>query len=143
MLHCYGAWQMSLFFILGYFLPFKPPNSIKNQNLKKKKTAWRYHHFAHVYGSRDMVSERWMDGQMTEKVTYGGGCPTQKNSIFPTECNFLCDQKIKKRIVNQILLSKLWYIGQICTIPIFINNEIENTIAQFSIWKCGLGILLN
>ena len=47
----------------------------------------------------------------------------------------------KKRIVNQILLSKLWYIGQIYTIPKFIKKEIEKTIAQLSIWKCGLGIL--
>ena len=47
----------------------------------------------------------------------------------------------KKRIVNQILLSKLWYIGQIYTIPKFIKEEIEKTIAQLSIWKCGLGIL--
>ena len=30
-----------LFFILGYFLPFYPPNSLKNENFKKlKKTPW-------------------------------------------------------------------------------------------------------
>ena len=28
-----------LFFILGYFLPFYPPNSLKNQNSKKKKKS--------------------------------------------------------------------------------------------------------
>ena len=28
----YGTWQMQLFFILGYFLPFYLPNSPKNQN---------------------------------------------------------------------------------------------------------------
>ena len=49
--------------------------------------------------------------------------------------------KKKERIVNQIFLSKLWYIGQIYTIPKFIKEEIEKTIAQLSIWKCGLGIL--
>ena len=49
--------------------------------------------------------------------------------------------KAKNRIVNQILLSKLWYIGQIYTIPRFIKEEIEETIAELSIWKCGLGIL--
>ena len=65
-----------------------------------------------------------------------------KKSIFRTECNSLWDgKKEKKRIVNQILLSKLWYIGQIYTIPKFIKEEIEKTIAQLSIWKCGLGIL--
>ena len=35
---------------MGYFLPFYPPNSPKNLNLKKlKKNAWRYHHFTLVY----------------------------------------------------------------------------------------------
>ena len=32
----YGAWRMKLFFILGHFLPFYPPNSSKNQNSEKK-----------------------------------------------------------------------------------------------------------
>ena len=49
--------------------------------------------------------------------------------------------KKKKRIVNQILLSKLWYVGQIHTITKFIKEEIEKTIAQLSIWMCGIGIL--
>ena len=36
----YGAWRMSLlFFILGYFLPFYPPYSPKNQNFKIMKKA--------------------------------------------------------------------------------------------------------
>ena len=51
-----------------------------------------------------------------------------------TECNGLWNEK--KRIVNQILLSKLWLIGQIYTIPKFIEDEIEKIIAQLSIWKC-------
>ena len=39
-----------LFFILGYFLAFYPPNSPKNQNLKKwRKKAWRCHYFTYVY----------------------------------------------------------------------------------------------
>ena len=33
----YDAWQRSLFFILGHFLPFYPHNSPKNQNFKKMK----------------------------------------------------------------------------------------------------------
>ena len=49
--------------------------------------------------------------------------------------------KKKERIVNQIFLSKLWYIGQIYTIPKFIKEEIEKAMAELSIWKCGLGIL--
>ena len=47
----------------------------------------------------------------------------------------------KKRIVNQILLSKLWYIGQIYIIPKITTEEIQKSMAQLSIWKCGLGIL--
>ena len=36
----YGAWQMLLLFlILGYFLPFYPSNSPKNQNFEKTKTT--------------------------------------------------------------------------------------------------------
>ena len=34
-------------------------------------------------------------------------------------------------------------MGQIHTILKFIKKEIEKTIAQLSIWKCGLGILLD
>ena len=40
----------------------------------------------------------------------------------------------KKEIVIQILLSKPLYIGQIYTTPKLIKEEIENTIAQLSIW---------
>ena len=63
----------------------------------------------------------------------------------------------KKLIVNQILLSKHWCIGQIYTIPKYIKKEIEKSIcdflcegkkirpprylAQVPIWKGGLGIL--
>ena len=36
--------------------------------------------------------------------------------------HFLRDKKI---IVNQILLTKLWYIGQIYTIQEYIKKEIE------------------
>ena len=56
------------------------------------------------------------------------------------ECATLSEMK-KKRIVNQNLLYTLWYIGQIYTISNFFKKEIEKTIAQLSIWKCGLGIL--
>ena len=47
----YGMWRMQLFlFILGYFLPFYPHNSLKNETSKKnEKKAWRYHHFTQVY----------------------------------------------------------------------------------------------
>ena len=81
----YGAWQMKLFFILGYFLHFHPPNSLKNQNFKKiKKNTWRYHHFTHVserwwlddvwflrYGTQQ--TDGWTDGW---KKWHRGGCHT-------------------------------------------------------------------
>ena len=62
-----------------------------------------------------------------------------KKKINRAECNSLWDEK--KGVVNQTLLSKLWYIDQIYTIPKFIKEEIEKAIAQLSIWKCGLGVL--
>ena len=40
----------------------------------------------------------------------------------------------KKRIKNQILLSKLWYISQIFPILKFIIKELRKTIAQLPIW---------
>ena len=34
---------------MGYFLCFYLTNSLKNQNLKKWKNTWRYHHFTQVH----------------------------------------------------------------------------------------------
>ena len=52
----YGSWDMKctrqiFFVILSHFLPFYPPDSLKNENLKKKKKKLpgRYHHFTQVY----------------------------------------------------------------------------------------------
>ena len=59
--------------------------------------------------------------------------------MFLTEYISLWDEK--ERTVNQILLYKLWLIGQIYTIPKFIKDEIEKIIAQLSIWKRGSSIL--
>ena len=59
--------------------------------------------------------------------------------MFLTEYISLWDEK--ERTVNQILLYKLWLIGQIYTIPKFIKDEIEKIIAQLSIWKRGPSIL--
>ena len=66
---CYPVpeiWHMTdviVIFILGYFLPFYPPNSPKNQNFKKMKNNWRYHHFTHVYQKlwldKGTISEIW------------------------------------------------------------------------------------
>ena len=51
--------------------------------------------------------------------------PNLKKSIFRAEWNSLWVEK-KERIVKQILLSKLWYIGQIYTIPKFMKEENKN-----------------
>ena len=59
--------------------------------------------------------------------------------MFLTEYISRWDEK--ERTVNQILLYKLWLIGQIYTIPKFIKDEIEKIIAQLSIWKRGSSIL--
>ena len=85
----------------------------------------------------DGRKDRWTNGQRSDIERWVSHL---KKSIFPTECNSLWDEK-KKRIVNQILLSMLWCIGQIYTILKFIKEKIEKTIAQLSIWKCGLSIL--
>ena len=46
--------------------------------------------------------------------------------------------EMRKRIVNQILLSKLWYKGQIYTIPKFTKKDIEKTI-QHLLWNSPFG----
>ena len=66
--------------------------------------------------------------------------PPKKNQYFEQSAT-LFGMKKQKRIVNQVLLSKLWYIGQIYTIPKFIKEEIGKRVAQLSIWMCGLGVL--
>ena len=49
--------------------------------------------------------------------------------------------------MDVILLSELWYIRQIYTIPKYIKKQIDKRIrppihlVQLSIWKGGLGIL--
>ena len=65
------------------------------------------------------------------------GAPTKKKSIFRTEYNSLWDKK--KNCKPGSLIQA--YIYQIYTIPQFIKKKIEKTVAQLSIWKCGLGIL--
>ena len=85
------------------------------------------------YGTQQ--TDGWADGSKRWNIEVG---VPPKKSEFQTECNSLWDEK--KRTVNQILLSKLWYISQIDTFPKFIKGEIEK-ISQLSICKCGLGIL--
>ena len=89
-----------------------------------------------MYGSWDMVRNRRTDGQ--KKWNIEVGTPPRKIKISNWVQLFL--EWKKKRTVNKILSPKLWYIGQIYTIPKFIKEEIEK-IYQLSIWKCGLGIL--
>ena len=48
----------------------------------------------------------------------------------------------KQMIINQIPLSKLWYIGQIHTIPEHIKKEIEKRIYNF-LWEEKKSILLD
>ena len=46
----YGACWTKFFVILYPFLPFYPPNNLKNKNFEKlKKSTRRYHHFTMVY----------------------------------------------------------------------------------------------
>ena len=53
-----------------------------------------------------------------------------------TEKTFLIGKKV---IVNQILLSKVWYIGQIYTIPKYTKTKLkESTLLSGTIKKCDL-----
>ena len=46
----HGAWQAKFFVILDHFLPFYPPNNLKNQNFEKRgKNARGHYHFTQVY----------------------------------------------------------------------------------------------
>ena len=94
-----------------------------------------------MYGSWDMVRDRQMDGQMDGKSEIEVGTPPKKNQYFEQSATLFGMKKKEKRIVNQILLSKIWYLGQIYTITKFIKKEIEKTIVQLSIWKCRLDFL--
>ena len=60
-----------------------------------------------------------LDNSNWDKVSHG----LTEKLTFRTECNTFRDER-KKRIVNQILLSIRWYIGQIYTIPKFIKKDI-------------------
>ena len=148
------------------FLPFYK-NSPKNQNFKKKKKNTHTHTQTHtqhktnkkhleiwsytcvpktmirwsmvpeIWCTTDRQTDRQTDGQKKWHIEVGA--PLKKNPYFKQ--NAILFGMKKKRIVNQVLSSKLWYIDQIYTIPKFIKEKIEKTIAQLSIWKCGLGIL--
>ena len=107
-----------------------PPLTAQKIKFQGKKNTWIYH-FTHVY------QKLWLDDvwflRYRAQLTDGRKKFEQSVTLF--------GMKKEKRIVNQILLFKLWYIGQTYTIPKFIKEKIEKTIAQLSIWKCGLGIL--
>ena len=60
-----------------------------------------------------------LDNSNWDKVSHS----LTETLTFRTECNTFRDER-KKRIVNQILLSIRWYIGQIYTIPKFIKKDI-------------------
>ena len=60
-----------------------------------------------------------LDNSNWDKVSHS----LREKLTFRTECNTFRDER-KKRIVNQILLSIRWYIGQIYTIPKFIKKDI-------------------
>ena len=68
----YGAWQMQLFFILGHFLPFYPPNSLKNQSFEEMKKTPGDKIILHMCikyydqmmcSSWDMLHDRQTDGK--------------------------------------------------------------------------------
>ena len=129
---------------MGYFLPSPPPLTklskklSKNQNFKKTKKqktpgdiilymCTKNYDFM-LCGSWAMVRDGEMDGKSDIEVA----APPRTNQYFSNRVQLSLGWK-KKRIVNQIFLFKLWYIGQIYTIPTFIKEKIVKTIAQLSI----------
>ena len=72
-----------------------------------------------------------LDNFNWDKISHGLTNHKQSATLF--------EVKKIKRILNQILLKKLWYIGQIYTCSKFIKKEIEKAIAQLFICKCGQG----
>ena len=45
----YKVRQTEIFVILGYFLPFQPPDNPENQNFKIEKSTWRYYLFRNLH----------------------------------------------------------------------------------------------
>ena len=122
-------------FLFGLFFVLSPPlpSPLTAQEIKisKKNRKIPRYYFTHVY------QKLWLDDvwflRYRAQLTDGRKKFEQGVTLF--------GMKKEKRIVNQILLFKLWYIGQTYAIPKFTKEKIEKTIAQLSIWKCGLGIL--
>ena len=167
MIICYPVpeiWHVSdviAIFHFGQCLALLPsPEKWKFQN--NGNNTWRYHNLTQVYHkswshmlycSSDIVRDGcncyflfWaifaLFKKSENKWHIEVGAPPKKINISNRVQLSLGWKKTKqKRIVNQILLSKLWYIGQVYTIQKFVKEEIEKTIAELSIWKCGLGIL--
>ena len=67
-------------------------------------------------------TNRWIDGRKKWHIEVGA--PPKKINIS-SRAQLSLGWK-KERIVKQILLSKLWYIGQIYTIPKFMKEENKN-----------------
>ena len=162
MLYC--SWDMVRnrcnYFNFALFFPLSPTEQPKKSKFQKnnKKNTWRYHHFTHVYQKwwLDDVrflrnSEPQMDGQTDgwtdEKSDIYRWVRYLKKSIFRTECNFLWDTKNKDCKPNsliQTLVNIYIYIYSLVKYILFQNlskRKFKTTIAQLSIWKCGLGIL--
>ena len=50
----FGSWNIrcdrQIFFVIsGHFLPFQPPDNLKNESFKTEKSTWIYYHFINVY----------------------------------------------------------------------------------------------
>ena len=98
----YGCWDMvrggcNYFSFRAIFCAFIPLTARK---IKIKKKTWKtpgdviiLHMYAKnydlmIYGSWDMVHDRWWMDRQTEKVTYRGGYPTEKYK-FQTQHHYV------------------------------------------------------
>ena len=72
----------------------------------------------------------WSQFSIKTLEVYFGSFGSKKIQYLK-KCNSLWE---KKTIVNQILLSELWYVGQIYTTLKFIIKELGKAIARLPIW---------
>ena len=133
---------MSLFLILGYFLPFYPSKFPKNQ-----KNSWRYQHFTHVYqrwwlddvwflGYGIQQTDAWTDGQKKWHIEVAA--PPKKISISNRVQLSLGSKKKKKHNCKpNYLIQTLVYRSNIYHFKIYQRRNWKNNSStlHLEVWK--------
>ena len=131
---------------MGYFLPFYPPNSPKNQNFKKQ---WKEHleiSSFYICIPKIMIrwcmvpeiwcaSDGWMDERM-EKATYRCGYPPKKCLEILSFYTYMCNIN-KDHMIYGSWNKRSNFLSHFLAFQVFDNLENEN----FNIEKKHLEIL--